>query len=103
MRLNLKVPFAEKDQAKKLGARWDAARKVWYIDDKLDAAPFARWSPVPHDPAAAAPPAAARSGAKARTASSGVHTGVRYVARPQLCACPPWDVCDACRAHALTR
>jgi hypothetical protein len=30
MRHDLKVPFADKDAAKKLGARWDAARKIWY-------------------------------------------------------------------------
>lgn len=47
MRTNLKVPFAEKDEAKKLGARWDAARKIWYVEDKLDMAPFSRWSPTP--------------------------------------------------------
>lgn len=28
MRTNLKVPFAEKDEAKKLGARWDAAENL---------------------------------------------------------------------------
>ena len=52
MRHDLKVPFAEKDQAKKLGARWDAARKCWYIDGGLDPAVFARWQPMPHDAAA---------------------------------------------------
>ena len=36
MRLNLKVPYAEKDQAKKLGARWDAGRKLWYVEGKAD-------------------------------------------------------------------
>ena len=49
MRVNLKVPFAEKDEAKKLGARWDAARKIWYVENKPDMAPFARWAPSPHD------------------------------------------------------
>ena len=39
MRLDLKIPFAEKDQAKKLGARWDAGRKLWYIEG-LDPALF---------------------------------------------------------------
>jgi hypothetical protein len=29
MRFGLKVSFAEKDAAKKLGARWDAVAKVW--------------------------------------------------------------------------
>ena len=39
----LTVPFREKDEAKSLGARWDAARKRWYVPDGVDAAPFARW------------------------------------------------------------
>lgn len=30
LRIDLKVPFAEKDEAKQLGARWDGERKVWY-------------------------------------------------------------------------
>lgn len=40
----LKVPFAEKDEAKALGARWDAAIKKWYVPAGVDLAPFARWS-----------------------------------------------------------
>lgn len=43
MRINLKCPFSEKDQAKALGARWDPARKVWYVENAADLAPFARW------------------------------------------------------------
>ena len=42
--LFLNVPFAEKDAAKSVGARWDAARKKWYVPKGLDMAPFARWS-----------------------------------------------------------
>lgn len=40
----LKVPYAEKDEAKALGARWNAQRKAWYVPDETDAAPFERWS-----------------------------------------------------------
>ncbi len=29
-RIDLSVPYAEKDAAKKLGARWDGDRKTWY-------------------------------------------------------------------------
>ena len=36
----LKVPYAEKDQAKALGARWNNERKSWYVPDGQDAAPF---------------------------------------------------------------
>ena len=45
MRINLVTPFAEKDAVKALGARWDAAKKCWYIVDKADLTPFKRWIP----------------------------------------------------------
>ncbi len=48
-RVDLCVPFSEKDEAKKLGARWDAAHKVWFVPEGLAAAPFVRWLPVPDD------------------------------------------------------
>lgn len=97
MRLDLKVPYAEKDQAKQLGARWDPARKLWYIDDKLDAGLFARWQPRPHD--AAAPPAAATAagGQRRRPAGSEPQRGSRYVEQASVCDCLPWDDCARCR------
>jgi len=39
----LQVPYAEKERAKKLGARWDIARKTWYIENVVDVTPFMRW------------------------------------------------------------
>jgi hypothetical protein len=45
MRINLVTPFAEKDEAKALGARWDSAKKCWYIVDVADLTPFLRWIP----------------------------------------------------------
>ena len=45
MRTNLKVPYEEKDDAKKLGARWDAARKTWYVENVENIAQFMRWMP----------------------------------------------------------
>jgi len=45
MRINLVTPFAEKDSVKALGARWDSARKVWYIQNVSDLTPFLRWIP----------------------------------------------------------
>lgn len=41
----LDVPFVEKDQAKRLGARWNAGSKRWYVPDGLDLQQFARWLP----------------------------------------------------------
>ncbi len=41
----LNVPFREKDEAKSLGARWDAPSKRWYIpaDYGKDVSAFSRW------------------------------------------------------------
>lgn len=41
--INLKVPFNEKDQAKSLGARWNAEAKLWYVPQGIDAALFEKW------------------------------------------------------------
>jgi hypothetical protein len=42
---DLNVPFHEKDDAKRLGARWDAARKTWFLPDYTETAPFTKWLP----------------------------------------------------------
>ena len=48
--ISLKVAFNEKDQAKSLGARWNAESKHWFIPQGLEVAPFQKWltnSPAP--------------------------------------------------------
>lgn len=42
-KIYLDVPFAQKDEAKALGARWDAVKKKWYATATKDIALFARW------------------------------------------------------------
>lgn len=42
----LAVPFAEKDAAKKLGARWNAERRSWYVPAGIDISLFKRWHKV---------------------------------------------------------
>lgn len=59
MRINLNCPFEEKDEAKRLGAHWDVARKVWYIVDVEDLTPFMRWIDRTAVPAHASKPGAA--------------------------------------------
>jgi len=39
----LQVPFADKDQAKALGAHWHPDRKVWFVPAGLELAPFKAW------------------------------------------------------------
>jgi hypothetical protein len=86
MRTYLNCPFDEKDQAKALGARWDAAKKRWYVENAKDLGPFARWlAPEGTAPASRAP--AARV-----DASPGVRTGPKEVPH---CGCDvlPWEPC----------
>jgi len=45
MKTYLNVPFAEKDEARRLGAKWDLARKRWYTEDLEDLRPFMKWIP----------------------------------------------------------
>lgn len=57
----LEVPFAEKDIAKQLGARWNPALRKWYVPEGVDPSPFGAWRPEstdlfrPEDPAATSP------------------------------------------------
>jgi hypothetical protein len=42
-RTYLVCPYAEKDECKKLGGRWDAFAKKWYVPDGLDLEAFEKW------------------------------------------------------------
>ena len=44
-RTYLAVPYAEKDQAKALGAKWDREAKVWFAPAGTDLAPLGSWLP----------------------------------------------------------
>jgi len=41
----LNVSYAEKDDAKSLGAWWNPDKKIWYVPAGIDVRPFERWSP----------------------------------------------------------
>jgi len=95
--------FADKDRVKALGARWDPARRQWYVPEGRELAPFAQWLPATDSaeapsttalaaasPAAALVPAAQRgiplsqllqrvSGAVAQAFKAGVWTLVEVV------------------------
>ena len=42
-RVNIRVPFADKEQAKALGAKWDGTLKTWYIPMDKDRGKFRKW------------------------------------------------------------
>lgn len=44
--VTLNVPFAEKDAAKALGAKWDGAVKAWKVKKRPDMSAFSRWLPL---------------------------------------------------------
>jgi Domain of unknown function (DUF5710) len=98
MRVNLVTPFAEKDAAKALGARWDGTRKVWYISDVTDLTPFLRWIPdlKPAASGSAIEPArpATKSTVKVIGDSLPPITTTSNVQIPH-CGCDalPWDDC----------
>lgn len=66
--ISLKVPFSEKDEAKALGARWNAEQKLWYVPQGIESAPFAKWFSAAASPVAAK--AATTSPAKNTAAST---------------------------------
>ncbi len=43
--IKLSVPYDEKDEAKKLGAKWSAKQETWYVLDGTDLQPFYNWLP----------------------------------------------------------
>lgn len=98
MRINLVTPFADKEKAKALGARWDSTQRLWYIVDAVDLTPFMRWIPDMSagmdssrgqgGPAALKPP---KASPKEPKAPASTHSN-RVVPH---CGCTvlPWDDC----------
>lgn len=68
IQLQLNVPFASKDQAKSLGARWDPEVRSWYVPHGVDVQLFKPWWPeglqVPSSDASGAPSPTAAHHAK---------------------------------------
>jgi hypothetical protein len=94
MRINLVTPFAEKDAVKALGARWDAAKKCWYVVDVKNLAPFARW--IPNMEAAVDVPGASSTVSKpklSRPVSSKVPVPSASGVADCGCDVLPWDDC----------
>ena len=104
----LTVPYAEKDAAKALGARWNPTRRRWYVADGVSTEPFAKWIDAASASASvSASTATATSGGGAakpgaRAGSGRVDSyqgktvvGVNYVALEH--DCNPLEECPSCR------
>jgi exodeoxyribonuclease VII large subunit len=44
-RIDLTVPYVEKEDAKAFGARWDSERKIWYAPPETNLENLQRWLP----------------------------------------------------------
>jgi hypothetical protein len=55
VRVELRVPFREQEQARRRGARWDGAQKSWYIPEGIDRTGFEQWLPTSQAPKRRAP------------------------------------------------
>jgi hypothetical protein len=89
----LNVPYAEKDAAKTLGARWNPTKRRWYVPDGVATEPFAKWidgAAVTSGSATAAP---ARSG-RIDSYQDKTMVGVNYVELTH--DCNPLEPCPVC-------
>lgn len=82
----LNVPYAEKDEARALGARWNPGRKRWYVPAGVALEPFAKWLKE------------SGGGGRVDTAAAKVVVGANYVELDH--ACNPFEPCAEC-ARAL--
>lgn len=90
--LFLNVPYAEKDEAKALGARWNPAKRRWYVPDGVATAAFAKWARE----GANGVDGAAAPGGRVDSYQGKTVTGTNYVALAH--DCNPFEVCPQCTA-----
>lgn len=98
VQLQLNVPFASKDQAKALGARWNPEGRCWYVPHGLDIQLFKRWWPegleAPEGDAGAAPSSATAvpraKPTQGKPAAPAIFTGPQTVA-PDHSDKLPWE------------
>ncbi|QOY96175.1 hypothetical protein IM543_10305 [Massilia sp. UMI-21] len=88
--LFLTVPYAEKDEAKALGARWNPTKRRWYVPDGVATAAFAKWAAQGGDAAGAAGVA----GGRVDSYLGKTVTGTNYVALDH--DCNPFEPCTQC-------
>ena len=48
-KIYINVPYAEKDEAKGLGAKWDPVKKSWFIPKGLNQINFEKWHQKDND------------------------------------------------------
>ena len=89
----LNVPYAQKDTAKALGAKWDPSKKQWYVPADIDITLFVKWQTQSGLPKSATK---TKSKVKPRTSNRNVVLGITTYGKnkdlvPRTRDNPPWD------------
>ena len=92
--LFLTVPYAEKDEAKALGAHWNPTRRRWYVPDGVATAAFAKWAGQGADAPAAG--SGAGTGGRVDSYQGKTVVGANYIALDH--DCNPFEPCAQCTA-----
>lgn len=85
----LTVPYAEKDAAKALGARWNPTRRRWYVPDGVATEAFAKWL----DSAPSADAAPEKPG-RVDSYQGKTVVGINYIDLDH--DCDPMQACPSC-------
>jgi hypothetical protein len=85
----LTVPYAEKDAAKALGARWNPTRRRWYVPDGVATEPFAKWLDGAPGPDAVSPKPGRVDSYQGKTV-----VGLNYLDLAH--DCDPTQACPSC-------
>ncbi len=88
--LFLTVPYAEKDEAKALGARWNPTKRRWYVPDGVATDAFAKWAGQGGDA-----PGEAKGG-RVDSYQGKTVVGANYIALEH--DCNPFETCEQCTA-----
>lgn len=97
MRTYLTVPYDDRHIVKLMGAKWDIAKKRWYIQDVENIERFMIYMPQ-YAKEFNAWKGNKNNKGKPSNKSSGFITGENYV--PSTCNCIPWVGCHVCNPDA---
>jgi hypothetical protein len=90
MRINLNVPFSQKETVKKLGAKWDSVKRTWYVKNADNLEAFLPW--IEHKNSS-------KHNVKRRNLTAEYHGRPRLVIGSEFvdvkcdCGVPNWEVC----------
>jgi hypothetical protein len=84
----LNVPYAEKDEARALGARWNPGRKRWYVPTGVALEAFEKWLPKEGEAGGG------KSGGRVDAYAAKLVTGTLYVELAH--DCNPFEPCAEC-------